>query len=152
MRTFDSIRNFVPFYRAMMKRSPKRRKHIILDEKEITRCHSMIWMKVKEHFMEDEGGVYIDNIGYLCHMINRTRNIYLTPFKKRLVNRETNGYLYDHVCYDFHPRNQYYHLAFFNPIVERCKAMMKEGLRYKFLYREVTSERSVFGEKWIFHL
>ena len=48
-----------------------------MDKNDILECQSLIWKVIRDRYLEDEGGVYINNIGYLCHKINPNRKIYL---------------------------------------------------------------------------
>lgn len=138
---------FSPFYRSYAKIKQLPRKHIILDRDELMKCHSMIWKAVRKHYLEDEGGVYIHNLGYLCHFIRGWQKFYVNNLSRRIQRRETNGYSYLHFCYDFFPVNQFFHLYLDKILINNAIRKMANGTKYKFLYREVSSEREVFNSK-----
>lgn len=156
MSKIDSFKitdqGFRHFYRSMISKNGRRRKHYISDNKDIMECQSLIWKVIRERFEEDEGGTYINNIGYLCHVISPNRRIYLNPVTNTINRRGTGGYLYSHTCIDFMPRNRYFHLYIMPELVRKCRRLMNGGRRYKFLYREVESESKVFGTKWVYKL
>ena len=138
---------FNPFYRSYVKIKQLPRKHIIPDRNELAKCQSMIWKAVRRHYLEDEGGVYIHNLGYLCHFIRCWQKFYVNNLSRRIQRRETNGYSYLHFCYDFFPINQFFHLYLDKKLIEESMKKMESGTKYKFLYREVSSEREVFNNK-----
>lgn len=143
---------FLRFYRSIMSKNGKRRKHTIVDKNDILECQSLIWKVIRDRYLEDEGGVYINNIGYLCHKINPNRKIYLNKLTGTINRRGTGGYSYVHTCIDFMPRNKYFHLYISPALNRECRLAMESGRRYKFLYREVESESKVFGVKWVYKL
>ena len=105
-----------------MSKNGKRRKHTIVDKNDILECQSLIWKVIRDRYLEDEGGVYINNIGYLCHKINPNRKIYLNKLTGTINRRGTGGYSYVHTCMDFMPRNKYFHLyiCYLFPTVMAC--------------------------------
>ena len=109
---------FLRFYRSIMSKNGKRRKHTIVDKNDILECQSLIWKVIRDRYLEDEGGVYINNIGYLCHKINPNRKIYLNKLTGTINRRGTGGYSYVHTCIDFMPRNKYFHL-YISPALEQ---------------------------------
>lgn len=143
---------FLRFYRSIMSKNGKRRKHTIVDKNDILECQSLIWKVIRDKYLDNEGGVYINNIGYLCHKINPNRKIYLNKLTGTINRRGTGGYSYVHTCIDFMPRNKYFHLYISPALNKECRLAMKSGRRYKFLYREVESESKVFGVKWVYKL
>ena len=56
---------FLRFYRSIMSKNGKRRKHTIVDKNDILECQSLIWKVIRDKYLDNEGGVYINNIGYL---------------------------------------------------------------------------------------
>lgn len=143
---------FLRFYRSIMSKNGKRRKHTIVDKNDILECQSLIWKVIRDKYLDNEGGVYINNIGYLCHKINPNRKIYLNKLTGTINRRGTGGYSYVHTCIDFMPRNRYFHLYISPALNKECRLVMESGRRYKFLYREVESESKVFGVKWVYKL
>ena len=93
-----------------MSKNGKRRKHTIVEKNDILECQSLIWKVIRDKYLDNEGGVYINNIGYLCHKINPNRKIYLNKLTGTINRRGTGGYSYVHTCIDFMPRNKYFHL------------------------------------------
>lgn len=115
-----------------MSKNGKRRKHTIVDKNDILECQSLIWKVIRDKYLDNEGGVYINNIGYLCHKINPNRKIYLNKLTGTINRRGTGGYSYVHTCIDFMPRNKYFHLYISPALNKECRLAMESGRRYKF--------------------
>ena len=62
-----------------------------MDKNDILECQSLIWKVIRDRYLEDEGGVYINNIGYLCHKINPNRKIDLNKLTGTINRRGTGG-------------------------------------------------------------
>ena len=100
---------FAAYYHRLMKRKNGFKKGMIRDRGEVLRLLSIIWKTVSEHYVEADAGVYVDNVGYLCHV--------LIPGQRFTVRRDldivsrlgTNGYLYNHLAMDFADSKRYYH-------------------------------------------
>ncbi len=60
---------FAAYYHRLMKRKNGFKKGMIRDRGEILRLLSIIWKTVSEHYVEADAGVYVDNVGYLCHVL-----------------------------------------------------------------------------------
>lgn len=144
--------SFVPFYRSLTAKKKTKRRHVISDRRDIMQCHSLIWKTIRDHYLENEGGVYINNIGYLCHVIRPVRTLYINPVTKDINRKGTDGYKYSHECMDFMPKNKFFHLVLQPALKKKSRNLMNSGRRYKFLYREVQSECEVFGLKWVHKL
>ncbi len=140
---------FIPFYRSIMARRRSRHRHVISDARDIIECQSLIWKTVADHYLENEGGVYINNIGYLCHVICPVRSLSINRVTGDINRKGTDGYKYTHCCVDFLPRNKFFHLVVQDALKRKSRELMNAGRRYKFLYREVQSEREVFGREWV---
>lgn len=140
---------FVPFYRSLLKKRAARYKHVLSSKEEILECQSLIWRTVAEHYIENDGGVYINNIGYLCHIICPVRKLSICKITNDINRKHTDGYKYTHDCMDFLPKNKYFHLVVQKSLRKKCHDLMNKGKRYKFLYREVQSEMEVFGRNWV---
>lgn len=50
---------FLRFYRSIMSKNGKRRKHTIVDKNDILECQSLIWKVIRDKYLDNEGGVYI---------------------------------------------------------------------------------------------
>ena len=60
---------FAAYYHRLMKRKNGFKKGMIRDRGEVLRLLSIIWKTVSEHYVEADAGVYVDNVGYLCHVL-----------------------------------------------------------------------------------
>ena len=129
---------FYSFYREYLK---SKRLKPITPREDAVRIQSLLWQVVLEHYMDNEGGVYLDNLGYLCHMIRPRRRFYYNR-KFGLINHEhTNGYSYRHFCIVIRKSvKRYFNLKLQVSITKRCRYRMNKGLRYRFLYREVNAK------------
>lgn len=127
---------FVSFYKRMMKRKQVGKKRIISDRYKVKKLQNIIWETVLEHYIQNEGGVYIDNFGYLCHIINPKRNFGINHLIGEVMNIHTNGHRYRHVVLDFSPKSQYYHID-----LSTLTKRKSRNKKYKFLYREVCAKR-----------
>ena len=59
-----------------MSKNGKRRKHTIVDKNDILECQSLIWKVIRDKYLDNEGGVYINNIGiYVIRLIPTVRYI-----------------------------------------------------------------------------
>lgn len=145
---------FVKFYRSILNQSNLGKSAMIADRKEVLRCQSLIWDVIAKSYLRNDGGVYINNLGYLCHVIRPKARINPNnPYYRKGVNREAlEGYRYIHVCYDFNLKNTYFRIEPSERIKLACRIYMNKGKRYKFLYREVESERETFGKGRIIKL
>lgn len=103
-----------------------------------------IWKTVRDHYVHNEGGVYIDNIGYLCHVIRPESKegnaVRLSARMKRRKKR--GGFSYRHVSIPIEKTRSAYRqkYAVFEPlpVVEmESDEQLLSGERYRFLYREV---------------
>lgn len=142
--------DFATFYKKFMKKR-KGRKRVISDRYEICRLQSIIYKTIQEHYLNNEGGVYIDNLGYLCHRIIPHQSFVKSHFGDDISKLGTNGYKYRHECLDFlwmkKNHRSYYHLILSGLLQKRCDRLMWDGLKYKFLYREVFAKMKLFKTK-----
>ena len=96
--------------------------------------------------MEADAGVYVDNVGYLCHV--------LIPGQRFAVRRDldivsrlgTNGYLYNHLAMDFADSKRYYHFVIQDSLKKKLRVKMNKGRRYRFMYNEILAKRRVFKD------
>lgn len=140
---------FIAFYRSILNQSKRGKAAMIPDRKETLRCQSLIWDVIAKSYMRNDGGVYIDNVGYFCHLVNPKRMYRVTRWKDGTVamtRQGRDGYNYIHSCYDFKPNNTYFRIELSARLKIYCDMYMNKGKRYKFLYREVDSERGVFAK------
>ena len=142
-------------------------KDLVLGRKEWRVAHKALWMTIRKHYIENEAGVYINHIGYLCHIMGPRVN-----FRINLKNRkELEGRIWHHVCIDAYPTSLNsmlseentrfvstqppeappFHFYFKNSVIQACRdEMVKNGKRYRFLYKEVFSQ--YLGKKNTFRL
>ena len=150
-RVLMSSQDFPAFYRFFMKNSRRGRKRIIKKNADILYLQSVIWKTIVEHYLNNIGGVYIDNLGYLCHRIVPRQSFPITRNKRIVAKIETNGYVYRHECLDFlwmkRDKKIYYHLHLSKILKKKSNELMKKGVKYKFLYREVMAKKHIFREQ-----
>lgn len=133
--------HFVSFYHKIMRRNEILKKRSISSRRKVLRALSLILETISDRYLLNEGGVYLRNIGYLCHIMNPVRKRRLSNVTGDMVRKHTDGYLYRHVCLDFSEKGRYYHLYNFKTVDDRIKMYMKTNNKtYKFLYRIVRSE------------
>lgn len=99
-----------------MSKNGKRRKHTIVEKNDILECQSLIWKVIRDKYLDNEGGVYINNIGYLCHKINPNRKIYLNKLTGTINRRGTGGYSYVHTCIEFYASEQVFPSLYFSGV------------------------------------
>lgn len=128
----------------MMKQRRIKNRRALSDRDEILKIQALIWETVVEHYIENEGGVYIDNFGYLCHIIRPKKKFIIFRAKNEVARMKTDGYKYDHMVFDFMPVNKYFHVCVLPFLQKKCKMIMNKGRRYKFLYKEVCNKRHLF--------
>lgn len=145
--TTVSSKYFAFYYHRVMRGDRKKpKKGMIIDPKEILNIQNEIWKTVADHYINNDGGVYIDHIGYLCHIIV-PRQSYVAS--KYFVRRQsTNGYRYKHIGLEIEKERRYYHLIPHPYLVLKCKKEMIKGKRYRFLYNEVVTRVDVL-RMWI---
>ena len=137
---------FAAYYHRLMKRKNGFKKGMIRDRGEVLRLLSIIWKTVSEHYVEADAGVYVDNVGYLCHV--------LIPGQRFTVRRDldivsrlgTNGYLYNHLVMDFADSKRYYHFVIQDSLKKKLRVKMNKGRRYRFMYNEILAKRRVFKD------
>lgn len=134
-------KRFIAYYHKIMAEESKRAqyKRLILEKSEVMKIQHELWKTVREHYIENEGGVYISNLGYLCHIMRPKRKLFANHISNTIIRMQTNGYLFRHVCLDFSPKLQYFHLykSIIKTVKHECNKRLKKGKRYKFLYNEV---------------
>lgn len=103
-----------------------------------------IWKTVRHRYIYNEGGVYIDNIGYLCHIIRPEskpgNSIRISVRNKK--RKKKGGYNYRHISIPVGRSrksvlSKYIFLEPLKSIKEESEAVLLAGYRYRFLYREV---------------
>lgn len=127
---------FIPYYRVFAVERCR-----ISDPVMVRRVVDLLWRTIKKHYVENEGGVYLDNIGYLCHIIKPERKFVLrnSVSKNRVM---TGGYGYRHVCLQMEKtvlgRMRYYaSVDLLKSLKRLCDRNNARGNKYKFFYREI---------------
>lgn len=138
-RTRITSNHFYSFYRRMM-RLYKKKKGLIKDRNDLMDLQSLIWETVADHYLNNEGGVYIDNIGYLCHMMIPCKMLRVSDLFGTLIHGSTNGYKYKHMVLCLDSDKTYFQLDISKALQKKSNDKMSKGKRYKFLYREVMSK------------
>lgn len=140
---YITFNHFYKFYKDACERNVKKRKRLVADRTEVQRIQSLLWKTVAEHYINNIGGVYLDDIGYLCHIIRPNRNFVVNK-KLGIIKREkTDGYLYKHFVLRFKAGNKYFNLKINNYLVLKCNKFIQQGNRYRFLYREVKAKKRI---------
>lgn len=114
---------------------------------DVLRCLSLILKTIAERYINNEGGVFISNFGYLCHIMKPDRKLYINAFTNDIALKHTRGYTYRHLCLDFMPVNQFFHFYVGKALKRKITTFMKKGYTYKFLYDIVTSEKRRIGNR-----
>lgn len=132
--------DFVDFYRTIMGRKKNTTKRQIRGMREIHVVHREIWREIYKSFVEVEGGVYIDGIGYFCHIMNPRRKWRLNSLTKLPRKHRTNGYRYNHILLNVTRSNQYYCMyKYLTDDLKKKLNILTPSKRYKFRLREVKS-------------
>lgn len=138
---------FVAYYHHIYKRKGGYKKGTISNYDEVLKLLSTIWETVYEHYMETDGGVYIDNIGYLCHpIIPAEQKFIVTKTFDNVIREETNGRAYRHTVLDFAEPKRFYHLVLQEYNRKKAVALMNKGKRYRFMYNEVMAKKHIFND------
>ena len=119
--------------------SPKRRNLIKQkDREDIYKIQSMIWKTIREHYINNEAGLYLQNIGHLCHIVHPK-----IKFTHATVNRNAlGGRKYFHICLDGFPKDRYCQIVFNKSLKGDIReAMVDNGKRYKFLFDEIEAHK-----------
>lgn len=138
---------FVSFYHKQMRRKNGMKKGTISDRDEVLSLLSIIWQTVAEHYLNNDGGVYVEHIGYLCHMMIPGRKFYVSKMTGDVCRMGTNGIKYNHTCLDFGDTKRYFHLELSGYLKSKSKEKMRSGKKYRFLYNEVMAKMG-YGRPW----
>lgn len=134
-------RKFVVYYRNLIGRSRYLRRHMIARELDILKCLSLILFVIAKNYVENEGGVFLKRIGYLCHIINPKTKFREYKRTGEICYKRSDGFKYHHICLDnFMTDARMFHLKIQASFKRKIYKMFEEGYRYKFLYRMVLSE------------
>lgn len=141
MRTGLPAGRFIrPYFVTYYKDYARHKKHSVLEDRvAVSRILCELWKTVGDHFLTNEGGVYLDNIGYICHVI-RPRKRY-GSFNNGIADNNADGNNYDSTVMPMRYFNRRWNFT-----VEVSEALrtassnaVKEGYRYRFLYKELKS-------------
>lgn len=137
-------REFAHYYHKMMSLKKRSKERMIRDRMEVLKIEGAIMDAIQEHFIENEGGVYIEGIGMFAHITcqgRRFRRFYVTD---TISYEKSGGYAYRHAVIDFTKRKrpyQYFMLA--KRLSDDACAFTRKGFKYLFPYREVMEKRRV---------
>lgn len=138
--------DFGSFYKSYLKGRKDSEKSVIPRRDDVLVCQSAIWRAIANNYLSNDGGVFIDHVGYLCHMIKPTRAKHQGPFKPKRP-RKADGYKYYHFCLNLSDEHAYFTIDLLDSLREAIEDYVERGKRYKFMYREVDSERRTFGKR-----
>lgn len=133
------------FCRTILKLKPTD----IVSKPEYNKIQGVLWKTIKEHYLNNEGGVCINNLGYFCHLAEIKQQTYA----KRVISKYifTNGYKYVSLLWRF-PFTKKFQTYYFvmDSIVPGFRrernSRLEYGVRYRFLKREIDFERQVNPE------
>lgn len=127
---------FVTFYKDYVK---YKRHSVITDRKDVANILCELWKTVGDHFLTNEGGVYLDNIGYICHVIH-TKKRY-KYFDNEVMENNSDGNRYDCAIIPFRYFNRRWNFSVEVSMALRQSShkIVKDGYRYRFLYKELKS-------------
>lgn len=131
---------FPIFYSAIMDRKKRTAKRKIKSKRDLNLIHSAIWSTITRLYEESEGGVYIENVGYFCHVIKTHRKWVVNPLTDAPTRPRTNGYPYRHVVLDMGKQRRCYHI--FRSIQTHLRkklGRLSPEKRYKLRFNEVVS-------------
>lgn len=143
--------DFYPYYRSLMQQRESREERRIKSRNEVNKIHSTVWKVISDLYKETKGGVYIDNFGYLCHMVTPERK---WAYHKNgdLIRTKTNGHRYRHLLIDFEGK-QYYHLHnnLTQLLIKELNVLVPKK-RYSFMIKEIKSYRRCRKPRKLLHL
>lgn len=140
---------FSRYYRTMCSKHRSRRARCIMNERDVMKIQDVIWSTVADMYKEKEGGVYIDNIGYMCSVMTKRHSWCVCNLDGKPMRSGTNGYLYRPIVFDFRNR-QYYHIhKAINGDLNRYMKLKSQEKRLKLFLSEVKSYRKCFGDRKI---
>ena len=128
------------YFATFYKDYAKHKKHSVLkDRKAIGDIAFKLWETVGDHFLTNEGGVYLDNIGYICHVI-RTKKTYKF-FNNIVADDNADGNSYDSVVMPMRYFNRRWNFSveISEALRKRSSEAVRDGYRYRFLYKELKS-------------
>lgn len=137
-------REFAHYYHKMMSLKKRSKERMIRDRMEVLKIEGAIMDAIQDHFINNEGGVYIEGIGMFAHITRqgrRFRRFYVTD---TVAFEKSGGYAYRNAVIDFTARKrpyQYFMLA--SRLSEAANDFVRKGFRYLFPYREVMEKRRV---------
>lgn len=134
--------SFYPFYKEYVLKYRGAKRRIIKKSGDVARIMKTIFKTIMEHYLENEGGVYIGGLGYFCSMaVFEERNS-----KKWQKWGNTNGYRYRHLVIPDMVEPFYITLSE-DAAKMKKRAMNDFGVRYKFLYREVKQKKMMYASR-----
>lgn len=136
-----------------MSQKRKTQKRQIKSTTDLNKMHRDIWDAVRILYEESEGGVYINNFGYFCHVIKPHRKWKISGLTKAPIKASTNGYPFRHVLLEVGYKNRYYHV--FRSISTRLRKRLDKLIsekRYKLRLNEVISYKNCTKRKNIVSL
>lgn len=137
-----------------MKRKNGYKKGTIKHGKDILKIQSELWREVAEQYLNNNDGVYLEHIGYLCHVLFDTKPKYIVRKNVRASSNTeegyefypdvrlmgTNGYRYTHTVLDFADTKRFFHLVLSDYLKSKARKLMGKGKRYRFAYNEVKTK------------
>jgi hypothetical protein len=126
------------------------------DWKIIYKIYTALWHTVARHFIENEGGVFLKSLGYLCHLaeveVSKFKFIVGCVGKQRDIEvNNRNGHNYHKLLLTDRMNKDYYVMVdtFQRPVNQEIFRRMGQGVNYRFLYSytQAYANRKVGGNK-----
>lgn len=137
-------REFAHYYHKMMSLQKRSKERMIRDRMEILKVEGAIMDAIEDHFLKNEGGVYIEGIGMFAHITCQGRRFRRFYINDTIAYEKSGGYAYRSAVIDFSVRKRpYVYFMISGGLSEKAMALVRSGLRYLFPYREVMEKRRV---------
>lgn len=135
MHVVKGVMSYYKFYTIGIYKAKQRCLPRILS---VSKILTTLFRVIRDHYIQNEGGVYLRCLGYFCTVIDPHRrdvakknNAFLIP---------TNGYRYRSLVLP--DMTECFVIKLHTSLVLQKKKALGEGLRYKFLHREVRERRA----------
>ena len=139
-------KEFEKYYEEYIRKRKIPKERILSNKDDLRKIHNELWKTVQELYVESEGGIYIDNIGYFCHVIQPKRKWRISGLTNRPEMPRTNGYRYRHMVIELHDSRNglyminnkkiFYHI--YKSILPHVRDKMNKK-KYKLRIKEIAS-------------
>lgn len=149
---YMSNQKFFQYYKKLYKHRKQNKENTIRTRTELLEVNSAIWNAIREDYIDNEGGVFINGMGYFCHVIAPNYRFRISNLTGKLMYPNTGGYRYRHTMLNDLPKSQskvFFHMMhdMKKSVQNKCKELMNKGRRYKFCFNEICSYIKQNGKK-----